>query len=113
MAWGVDFSAEGAGCDGDDAEDDGGAEEDAGAGAGVEGGDDGADGGGAGCSKTAAAASRTCHNSGSAGSSGAAVMKLASGWAKTAAIAENEDFTRRVSDAMRQVERDLSGGGFL
>lgn len=32
---------------------------------------------------------------------------------KPAAEAENADFTRRVSDAMRQVERNLSSGGGL
>jgi hypothetical protein len=34
-------------------------------------------------------------------------------WARPAAEAENADFTRRVSDAMKQVERSLSGGGGL
>lgn len=32
---------------------------------------------------------------------------------KPAAEAEDRDFTRRVSDAMKQVERNLSGGGGL
>ncbi len=34
-------------------------------------------------------------------------------WARPAAEAENADFTRRISDAMKQVERSLSGGGGL
>jgi hypothetical protein len=32
---------------------------------------------------------------------------------RPAAEAENQDFTRRISDAMKQVERSLSGGGGL
>ncbi len=32
---------------------------------------------------------------------------------RPAAEAENADFTRRISEALRQVERDLSGGGGL
>jgi hypothetical protein len=32
---------------------------------------------------------------------------------RPAAEAENADFTRRISDAMKQVERSLSGGGGL
>jgi hypothetical protein len=34
-------------------------------------------------------------------------------WARPSAEAENADFTRRISDAMKQVERSLSGGGGL
>lgn len=32
---------------------------------------------------------------------------------KPAAVAEDPDFTRRITDAIRQAERDLSGGGGL